>query len=109
MLRRIESTNTLWRSWARRAVIYEDREDPVAATLWLLRELGVAGGRVALEEDSFFVTPRRHAELVAGIERSRGSTIAGQPVVRRRPVAAADRRSAHDEATFSIATQLHAA
>lgn len=80
VLRRIESTNTLWRSWARRAVIYEDREDPVAATLWLLRELGVAGGRVALEEDSFFVTPRRHAELVAGIERSRGSTIAGQPV-----------------------------
>ncbi|MBA3687295.1 MAG: aminopeptidase P family N-terminal domain-containing protein [Chloroflexi bacterium] len=28
VLRRIESTNTLWRSWGRRAVIYEDRDDP---------------------------------------------------------------------------------
>lgn len=49
VVRRIESTNTLWRSWGRRAVIYEDRDDPVAATLWLLRELGVASRKIALE------------------------------------------------------------
>ncbi|MDP9467371.1 MAG: Xaa-Pro peptidase family protein [Chloroflexota bacterium] len=80
VLRRIESTNTLWRSWGRRAVIYEDREDPVAATLWLLRELGVANGTVALEGDSFFVTPRRHADLAAGIKQAGGSTVAAQLV-----------------------------
>lgn len=80
VLRRIESTNTLWRSWARRAVIYEDRDDPVAATLWLLRELGVATGKVALEGDSFFVSARRHAELTSGIKRAGGSVIHAQPV-----------------------------
>jgi Xaa-Pro dipeptidase len=80
VLRRIESTNTLWRSWNRRTVIYEDREDPVAATLWLLGELGVLAGRVALEENSFFVTPRRHSDLTAGIQRSGGIPIAAQPV-----------------------------
>ena len=80
VLRRIESTNTLWRSWPRRAVVYEDRDDPVAATLWLLGELGVDGAKVAIEADSFFVSPRRHAELVAGIGQSGGSTIAAQPV-----------------------------
>lgn len=80
VLRRIESTNTLWRSWGRRAVIYEDRDDPVAATLWLLRELGVASGKIALEGESFFVTPRRYAALVAGIEQSGGSVMHAQPV-----------------------------
>src|SRR5207302_1995062 len=43
VLRRIETTNTLGRSWARLAVGYEDRQDPVEATLGLLKELGVAG------------------------------------------------------------------
>lgn len=80
VLRRIESTNTLWRSWGRRAVIYEDRDDPVAATLWLLRELGVASGKIALEGESFFVTARRYAALVAGIEQSGGSVMHAQPV-----------------------------
>jgi Xaa-Pro dipeptidase len=80
VLRRIESTNTLWRSWGRRAVIYEDREDPVEATLWLLRELGVASGRVALEGDSFFVSPRRHVALTEGIEAAGGTVLAAQPV-----------------------------
>ena len=51
VLRRIETTNTLWRSWSRRVVTYEDRQDPVEATLAALDELGVlskrrwAGGR----------------------------------------------------------------
>src|ERR1700687_2816265 len=33
VLRRIETTNTLWRSWSRRVVSYQDREDPIEATL----------------------------------------------------------------------------
>lgn len=80
VLRRIEASNTEWRSWSRRVVIYEDRDDPVEATLALLRELGVASGTVALEADSFFVTPRRYAQLVTGIERTGGSTVEAQLV-----------------------------
>src|SRR6516162_10315381 len=39
VLRRIETTNTLGRSWSRLTVGYEDREDPVEATTALLEEL----------------------------------------------------------------------
>jgi len=86
VLRRIEATNTEWRSWSRRVVIYEDRDDPVEATLAALRELGAASGKVALEADSFFVTPRRYAALVAGIERAGGSIVEAQPVERLRVI-----------------------
>ena len=80
VLRRIESTNTLWRSWGRRAVIYENRDDPVAATLWLLGELGMVAGKVALEGDTIFITPRRSAALTAGIEKAGGTVVHAQPV-----------------------------
>lgn len=72
VLRRIETTNTLGRSWSRLAVAYEDREDPVEATLGLLLELGVAGKPVGAEADSWFVTPRRYAALEQGIARAGG-------------------------------------
>ena len=90
VLRRIESTNTLWRSWSRRAVAYEDRDDPVEATLAVLHELGVASGKVALEADSFFVTPRRYAQLVAGIERAGGTVIEASPVEGLRVIKSAE-------------------
>jgi Xaa-Pro aminopeptidase len=72
VLRRIETTNTLGRSWARLAVGYEDRDDPVEATLGLLRELGVAGKTVGAEADSWFVSPRRYGALRQGLERTGG-------------------------------------
>ncbi len=72
VLRRIETTNTLARSWSRLAVGYEDREDPVDATLGLLHELGVVGKMVGAEADSWFVSPRRYAKLRKGIEQAGG-------------------------------------
>ena len=72
VLRRIETTNTLGRGWVRLAVGYEDREDPVEATLDLLHELGVAGKTVGAEADSWFISPRRYAALRAGVERAGG-------------------------------------
>ncbi|HLW47830.1 MAG TPA: Xaa-Pro peptidase family protein [bacterium] len=72
VLRRIETTNTLGRSWSRLAAAYEDREDPVATTLGVLHELGLAGKTVGAEADSWFVTPRRFAALQEGIEASGG-------------------------------------
>jgi Xaa-Pro dipeptidase len=76
VLRRIETTNTLGRSWSRLAVAYEDRDDPVETTLGLLHDLGVAGKLVGAEMDSWFVTPRRFAELERGVTRA-GGRLAG--------------------------------
>lgn len=72
VLRRIETTNTMGRGWARLAVAYEDRDDPVAATLGLLHELGVAAKTVGAEADSWFVSPRRYAALRQGLEQAGG-------------------------------------
>lgn len=80
VLRRVESTNTLWRSWSRRVVIYGDRDDPVEATLTLLDDIGVAGKRVGVEAESFFVTPKRYRELRAGIEKRGGAVLDAQIV-----------------------------
>jgi len=75
VLRRIETTNTLGRSWSRQAVSYEDRDDPVEKTLGLLHELGVAGKKVGSESESWFVTPKRYAQLQAGVEAAGGSLV----------------------------------
>jgi Xaa-Pro dipeptidase len=72
ILRRIESSNTLLKSWSRRTVIYQDTEDPVAATYWYLAELGLIGKSVGIEADSFFVTPRRYNALVEMITKGGG-------------------------------------
>ena len=65
VLRRIETTNTLGRGWARLAVGYEDRQDPVEATLGVLHELGLAGKTVGAEADSWFISPKRYQQLQA--------------------------------------------
>jgi Xaa-Pro dipeptidase len=109
VLRRIEATNTLWRSWNRRAVMYEDRDDPVDATLSLLHDLGVASGTVALEADSFFVTPRRYASLVAGVNRSGGSTIEAHPVEELRIIKSAEEIEHLRDGARIVATAMRAA
>jgi Xaa-Pro dipeptidase len=68
VLRRIETVNTLYRSWNRTVVSYGDRDDPVDATLSALLELGIAGKVVGLEAESFFVPATRFRRLVQGIE-----------------------------------------
>ncbi len=75
VLRRAETTNTVWHSWSRLTVSYEDREDPIDLTLGLLAELGVVAGRVGAEADAWFVTPRRYQQLKAGVERAGGHLI----------------------------------
>lgn len=69
ILRNLELTNTLDRSWSRLAVGYEDREDPVEATLNLLRELGIQGKALGVEAEAWFVSPKRYLQLQRGIER----------------------------------------
>jgi Xaa-Pro dipeptidase len=91
VLRRIETTNTLGRSWARLAVGYEDRQDPIEATLGLLHELGVAGQSIGLEEDAWFISPQRAFQLRKGIEQAGGrvvdasQTVEGLRVIKSEP------------------------
>ena len=86
VLRRIETTNTLGRSWARLAVGYEDRQDPVEATLGLLRELGVAGKTVGAEADSWFISPKRYQQLQGGIESEGGRLVDASQVIEEQRV-----------------------
>ena len=59
LLRSIEVTNTLARTWSRQAVAYADHEEPVSVLADLVEELGEAGQRIGAESDGFFVSPRR--------------------------------------------------
>lgn len=75
VLRVIETSNTLGRGWSRLAVGVGDVEDPVAATLWLLAELGLSGKRIGAEANAFFVSPARYFQLQRGIEASGGTLL----------------------------------
>src|SRR6516225_679302 len=86
VLRRIETTNTLGRSWSRLAVGYEDREDPVQATTALLEELGVANRKVGAEGMSWFVAPRRYIQLQDGVARAGGQLVDGSGIVEEQRV-----------------------
>jgi Xaa-Pro dipeptidase len=78
VLRRIETTNTLYRSWNRLCVKYEDRDDPVEATLFALLESGISGKRVGLEAEAFFITPQRYRGLERGIRANGGTVVEAQ-------------------------------
>ena len=75
VLRRIETTNTLGRSWSRLTVGYEDREDPIEATLGLLRELGVANRKIGAESTAWFIGPQRYIQLQDGIKQAGGQLV----------------------------------
>jgi Xaa-Pro dipeptidase len=81
VLRRIETTNTLGRSWPRLTVGYEDREDPIEATLGLLSELGVANRKVGAESTSWFIGPQRYIQLQDGIKQAGGQLVDASGIV----------------------------
>jgi Xaa-Pro dipeptidase len=105
VLRRIETTNTLGRSWSRLAVGYEDREDPVEATLGLLHELNVAGKTVGAEADSWFISPKRYLQLQQGIERAGGRVVDASRVVEEQRVTKSADELAHIRAGARAAEQ----
>ncbi len=59
VLRRIDATNTLLRSWSRRVVAYGDSDEPMEILADLIEELAGTGTRIGVETDSFFVSARR--------------------------------------------------
>jgi Xaa-Pro dipeptidase len=83
LLRSIDASNTLLRSWPRRAVAYGDADHPVGLLVDLVRALAPAGGRIGLEDRSFFVTPRRYGALAAGLTAA-GFAVSGLRLVEER-------------------------
>ncbi len=95
VLRRIETTNTLGRTWSRLAVGYEDRQDPVEATLGLLHELGVSGRMVGAEADAWFVSPKRYLQLQQGVEKAGGRFVDASRLIEEQRVIKSDEELAH--------------
>lgn len=75
VVRLVEAGATLSMGWSRRAVIYSDRENPVDATLGLLRELGIEARSIGMEADAWFVSPRRYQALAEGIQKAGGRVV----------------------------------
>ncbi|MBB5221272.1 Xaa-Pro dipeptidase [Amaricoccus macauensis] len=90
VLRSIDASNTLLRSWSRRAVIYADHDDPVQTVISSLRELIPPPARIGAEDRAFFVTPRRYAELAAGLAAAGYTLVAAQLVEPLRLVKSAE-------------------
>jgi Xaa-Pro dipeptidase len=69
VLRRIDATNTLLRSWNRRVVSYGDADDPMLMLADLIEDLTGGEALVGVEVESFFVSVRRFDSLRARLGR----------------------------------------
>lgn len=80
LLRSIDASNTLLRSWSRRAVAYADHDDPVAMLVALIRRRVPLGARIGAEDRAFFVTPRRYRQFKEALEAA-GYALIGRHLV----------------------------
>jgi Xaa-Pro dipeptidase len=83
LLRSIDASNTLMRSWSRRVVAYADHADPIAILAALIGQLLPPGGRIGAEDRAFFVTPRRYGQLAAALAAG-GHVLVGTHLVEER-------------------------
>jgi Xaa-Pro dipeptidase len=59
VIRGIDATNTLSRTWSRQVVRYADHQEPMDVLARLLFDLVGPTARIGAESDGFFVSPRR--------------------------------------------------
>lgn len=59
LIRGIDASNTLARTWSRLAVRYADHQEPMDVLADLLHDLAGPAARIGAESDGFFVSPRR--------------------------------------------------
>jgi Xaa-Pro dipeptidase len=90
LVRSIDASNTLLRSWSRRAVAYADHDDPVATLVGLVRQLVPPGARVGAEDRAFFVSPRRYRQLADALGGAGYTLVGGQLVERLRLIKSAE-------------------
>ena len=109
LVRSIDASNTLLRSWSRRAVAYSDHEDPVETLVALLRQLLPAGARIGAEDRAFFVTPRRYRQLAEALGAAGYILIGAQLVEERRLIKSAEEMEKIRAAGRITAAAMHVA
>ena len=101
LIRSIDASNTLLRSWSRRAVAYADHDDPVAVLVALIGQLAPRGARVGAEDRAFFVTPRGYRRLGEALEAA-GHALVGRHLMEERRLST----SAEEMATIRAAGRI---
>lgn len=86
VLRSIDASNTFQCSWSRQAVVYEDNQDPVSAIHALICEISEPGASIGLENEAFFITPHRYADLTRRLVARGHGIIEGHLIEPRRLV-----------------------
>jgi Xaa-Pro aminopeptidase len=66
IVRRVEESNVLARSWIHRRYVYTDYDDPVEVTVRALQSEGLARGTLGINPNTRSVTPTQYNRLVHG-------------------------------------------
>ena len=101
VLRSIEVSNTLLRTWSRRAIGYADHEEPMEVVAAAIRDACGQSCRVGIESESFFVSAKRFKLLLERLESSTVRTVECQLVEPLRLVKSAE-EMAHIRAAARI-------
>lgn len=80
LLRSIDASNTLYRSWNRTALVYGDSDDPVDWLAALIGDLKGNGCSVGLEKDPFFIGASRYNNLVHQLLKQ-GQNVVEQAII----------------------------
>jgi Xaa-Pro dipeptidase len=80
VLRHIDASNTLYNSWSKLAVGYQDEDEPILAIFALVQRLARPGATVGLEDEAFFISPKRYAMLISLLNGAGYRTIGTNPV-----------------------------
>ena len=66
-----EESQVAAHSWIEEYRLYGDTASGIEATQDVLRDLGLAGGKIGLENDSWFLTSRDYMDLTSGLPEAR--------------------------------------
>ncbi len=67
VLRRVEESNVIGRSWLSNWYIYGDTDDPIDIVVQSLKKEKLDGKRIGLNKDTRFLTPREFEKMKAGL------------------------------------------
>ncbi|TPJ41591.1 aminopeptidase P family protein [Mesorhizobium sp. B2-7-1] len=80
VIRHIDASNTLYNSWSKLAVGYQDEDEPISAIFALVQQVAKPDATIGLEDEAFFVSPKRYAMLTGLLQGAGYKTTATNPV-----------------------------
>jgi len=101
VIRHIDASNTLYNSWSKKVVAYLDEDEPVDVIFALVDQLVTKGSRIGLEDQAFFISPRRYVLLTDRLHAQGYKTTGINPVGDLRLV-----KSAEEIATIRRAAKV---